>query len=354
MTTPSKRSADDYLAEFKSDPLNAPLALYAGAALADEGRDQEALAVWTLGDDANSALRTIQHHPQANAEMRAHSARADTAICNHFNGLHRRIIDDLSATSDNDDLNRVRDSIWVHYAREKVAYQTPKQAPMIFYMPDLPAAPIFPREDLSWAGPIEDAYTDILWEYEEMIQGAAQIEPYVPEGMPGAEWQRLQGTLDWGAIYLYYNTQKTNNTDLFPKTLAALEQAPLLRKNNAPGEIFFSKLLPGAHIPPHFGLTNTRLTVHLPIIVPDGCEIRVGDETHRWREAEIVAFDDSFEHEAWHKGEGERVVLIFETHHPDLSARECQAIENVYAGFDEWVANRAALIGLEEPAPQTT
>ena len=40
-------------------------------------------------------------------------------------------------------------------------------------------------------------------------------------------------------------------------------------------EAFFSRLVPGAHIPPHYGLTNTRLTVHLPLIVPEDCGIRV-------------------------------------------------------------------------------
>lgn len=350
MTTSPKRSADDYLAEFRADPMNAPLALYAGAALADEGRDQEALAVWTLGDDANAALRTVQYHPEANAEMRALSARADAAICEHFNSLHRSIIDELADSLGDENLDRVRNSIWVHYHRQKVEYRTPRQAPMIFYMPDLPAAPVVARETLPWVNEIEESYTDIMREYEKVIADTAHIEPYVPEGMPGGEWRKLSGTLDWAAIYLYYNTEKTRNTDLFPETLAALDKAPLLKKNGAPGEIFFSKLKPGAHIPPHYGLTNTRLTVHLPIRVPEGCSIRVGDDVHYWKEGEIIAFDDSFEHEAWHRGEGERVVLIFETHHPDLSAAECEAIERVYAGFDAWVAGRHALIGMDAPS----
>ncbi|MEL6213852.1 MAG: hypothetical protein AAFQ96_09730, partial [Pseudomonadota bacterium] len=66
MTSNGKRSAQSYLADFKADPTNAPLALYAGAALHEAGRIDEALAVWTLGDDANPALRSVRHHPQAN------------------------------------------------------------------------------------------------------------------------------------------------------------------------------------------------------------------------------------------------------------------------------------------------
>ena len=37
-----------------------------------------------------------------------------------------------------------------------------------------------------------------------------------------------------------------------------------------------------------------------------------------------MLFDDSFEHEAWHKGERTRVVLVFDVWHPDLSDKEVQ------------------------------
>jgi len=60
----AKKSADQYLAEFLSDPQNAPLALYAGAALDSEGRHDEALAVWTFGDDANPAFAPFAITPR--------------------------------------------------------------------------------------------------------------------------------------------------------------------------------------------------------------------------------------------------------------------------------------------------
>ncbi|MEI9850438.1 MAG: aspartyl/asparaginyl beta-hydroxylase domain-containing protein [Sphingomonas sp.] len=37
----------------------------------------------------------------------------------------------------------------------------------------------------------------------------------------------------------------------------------------------FSLLAPGAHIPPHHGVSNARLVCHLPLIVPPGCWFRV-------------------------------------------------------------------------------
>ena len=55
------------------------------------------------------------------------------------------------------------------------------------------------------------------------------------------------------------------------------------------GESTFSALGPKAHLKPHCGSTNTRLTCHLPLIVPEGpCSIRVGQETRTYREGEVT------------------------------------------------------------------
>ena len=41
-------------------------------------------------------------------------------------------------------------------------------------------------------------------------------------------------------------------------------------------------------------------------------------------EGRCFAFDDSFEHEAWHNGDRTRIVLVFDVWHPDLHDREVQ------------------------------
>lgn len=48
------------------------------------------------------------------------------------------------------------------------------------------------------------------------------------------------------------------------------------------GEIIISILEPGTHLRPHCGPCNNRLTVHLGLVVPPGCSIRVADETREW------------------------------------------------------------------------
>ncbi len=343
----SKFSPDQYLTAFREDPTDAPLALYAGASLDAAGRHEEALCVWTLGDDANSALRMVHRMKEANEELRAHSLRADRAIAEHFTGLHRQTVQNV-ADEMGADLSRVQEGIWPHYATEAFKYQQAMQRPETFYMPGLPARPVTDNRLLPWAATVEAAASDIRDEYLAAISGGAEQQPYVPLETQHPKWDKLRGALDWAAVYLHYNAAETSEAVRFPKTIAALKDADLVSRDGVPLETFFSCLKPGAVIPPHHGLTNTRLTVHLPLIIPDGCSIRVGDKIYLWTEGELIAFDDSFEHEAANRSNEHRVVLIFETHHPDLAAEERLAIERVYDRFDRWVKGRRAVIGLPE------
>ena len=84
------------------------------------------------------------------------------------------------------------------------------------------------------------------------------------------------------------------------------------------GSHFFSRLAPGTHLSAHCGPSNFRLRCHLGLVVPPGVRIRVADETREWREGECLIFDDSYEHEVWHDGGADRVVLICDLWHPDV------------------------------------
>ena len=38
-----------------------------------------------------------------------------------------------------------------------------------------------------------------------------------------------------------------------------------------------------------------------------------------WTEGQMLVFDDSFEHEVIHESQGQRIVLIIDIPHPELS-----------------------------------
>lgn len=333
-----------YLEAWRLDPREARIALFAGAALEAAGRREDAATMFSLGDDLDLAVRRARDDPALDPEIRRRSATADRVMREHFTRLHRAAMDDFerraSACGACPDLARVRAAIWVQTHDGPFAYRTPRQRPDLFYVPDLPARPVTPRTELPWAGAVEACTAAIRDEYLAAVQAGAQHSPYVDARMSAPVWKELRGNPDWSALHLYQAARETPFAGLFPRTLAALAAADIVRIDGRPMELFFSRLRPGAHIPPHYGVANSRLTVHLPLVVPAGCAIRVGDAVHEWREGELFAFDDSFEHEAWNRGAADRVVLIFESHHPDLSRDEREAIQYAFEARGRWLRER--------------
>jgi tetratricopeptide (TPR) repeat protein len=333
-----------YLAACRLNPRDARLALFAGSALEAAGRREEAATLFSLGDDLDPAVRHAKDRPELDPEIRRRSATADRVMREHFSRLHQLAIDDFArAVAEpvpSQALARVRAAIWVQTHDRPFVYRTPAQRPSLFYVPDLPAREFTPREELSWAIDIEVHAAAIRDEYLAAVAGGAQHAPYVEAGARSPLWRELRGNPDWSALHLYKLAEPTALARLFPRTLAALAAADVLRIAGNPMELFFSRLKPGTHIPPHYGIANNRITVHLPLIVPGDCEIRVGNARHRWREGELVAFDDSFEHEAWNRAEADRVVLIFEAHHTDLAPPEREAIQYAIDARGRWLRER--------------
>jgi aspartate beta-hydroxylase len=93
-------------------------------------------------------------------------------------------------------------------------------------------------------------------------------------------------------------------------------------------ELFLSVLEPGTHIPAHFGGSNAKLTLHLPLSIPEGdTAIRVDTETRGWKDGEMMIFDDTFEHEAWNRTKTPRAVLLLKAYHPELTVEEVGVLE---------------------------
>jgi len=202
------------------------------------------------------------------------------------------------------------------------------------HVPFLPADEFFDRRHFPWFARLEARTAAIRAEALSLVtRGVPAIRPYVRQdpGTPDNKWSPLSYNADWSACFLWeYGVRNDPVCDLCPETVAALSEVP---QNNIPGKAptaFFSILRPGAHIPPHTGVTNARAIVHLPLVVPEGCDFRVGGETRPWREGEAFAFDDTIEHEAWNRSDRARIVLILDTWNPHLSADEQRTITEIF------------------------
>jgi aspartyl/asparaginyl beta-hydroxylase (cupin superfamily)/cation transport regulator ChaB len=214
------------------------------------------------------------------------------------------------------------------------------QQPKNFYFPELPNIAWAPREDFPWMDAVEAATDDIRDELKRVLEEDNAFSPYVEaeKDRPFFDDHGMLGNPSWSAFYLWKGGAPVpENAARFPKTMAALDGVPLCRIPGRTPSILFSLLKPGAHIPPHHGFMNGRYICHLPLIVPEGCGMRVGPETRPWIEGEACVFDDSIEHEAWNRNlERLRVVLIFDVWRPELSDVERDLVSAMLQAVDSY------------------
>lgn len=207
------------------------------------------------------------------------------------------------------------------------------------HYPFLPADEFFDREHFPWFAELEAATDVIVAELKAILSDRDPgLTPYIsmPSGMPDSKWSALDKSLDWGAFHLWKEGARYDDACArTPRTAALVESLPVCRIEGRAPNVFFSILKAGSHIPPHTGVTNVRGVVHLPLIVPDGCEFRVGGETRAWRVGEAFAFDDTIEHEAWNRSEKDRAVLIIDVWNPHLSEHERAMVGRLYRAADE-------------------
>jgi aspartyl/asparaginyl beta-hydroxylase (cupin superfamily) len=215
------------------------------------------------------------------------------------------------------------------------------QAPTGFYFPELPQRQFFERSEFPWLPAFEAETGAIRAELEAMIREADAFSPYLEslDNRPPGEFDTLRDNTDWGAYYLIQGgTTVAEAAARFPATMAALDKVPLCRVPGRTPSVLFSRLVPHTRIPAHHGQVNARLICHLPLIVPPGCGLRVGNETRHWVEGETLIFDDSIEHEAWNDSDQTRVVLLFDIWRPELSAEErglVAALLSAVGDYDE-------------------
>src|SRR6185295_2499851 len=181
------------------------------------------------------------------------------------------------------------------------------------HYPFLPADEFFDKRLFPWLAGVEKHTDAIRAEALALLENPGEaLRPYVrmDKGIPENKWSELDHSLDWGACFLWeYGEPNPPVLDRCPATAAALDLAPTNRIPGKAPSVFFSVLKPGARIPPHTGVTNTRAIIHLPLVVPPGCWFRVGGETREWVEGEAFAFADTMEHEALNPSDQIRIVL---------------------------------------------
>jgi aspartate beta-hydroxylase len=199
-------------------------------------------------------------------------------------------------------------------------------SPTFMLFPEIPVVEFFERSEFPWLDRIEAASEEIRAELTGvLVADRAGLEPYIayPDGVPLDQWTELNKSRRWSAYFLWnQGAPQPAHLARCPRTAALLSEAPRCEVAARGPTAFFSILDARTRIPPHTGVTNTRVIVHLPLIVPPGCGFRVGSETREWLPGKAWVFDDTIEHEAWNNSDAPRAILIFDIWNPFLTAAE--------------------------------
>ena len=194
------------------------------------------------------------------------------------------------------------------------------------FFPEIPTIEFFDRSSFPWLDVIEAGTDDIRAELTSvLVSDRAGLEPYIayPDGVPLDQWKQLNKSRRWSAYFLWnQSVPQLAHLARCPRTAQLVQTAPQCDVAARGPTVFFSVLDAATRIPAHTGVTNTRLTVHLPLIVPPECGFRVGSETREWIPGKAWVFDDTIDHEAWNESDTPRAILIFDIWNPLLTAAE--------------------------------
>lgn len=202
--------------------------------------------------------------------------------------------------------------------------------PRMRFYPGLRTRPFHNAADFPLAQALTDNYEAIR---EELL--ALDNEGFFPES------ENIRRTGFWDVQFLFELGRKDEAVcGRCPVTTRVLEEHNALR--TLVGLIYVSRLSPGTHVTAHCGPTNLRLRCHLGLQIPEGnCGIRVDGETRQWTQGGCVVFDDFLLHEAWNHTRTDRIVLIVDLWHPDLTPWEITVLEGMHryaAGYADSLA----------------
>jgi len=213
-----------------------------------------------------------------------------------------------------------------------------RQEPMEYFYPGLPDIEFYERSEFPWLPDLEARTPEIQRELARvLVEDEAGFGPYIryDDHLPLDQWRELNKSPRWSAFHFYDQGREIPGRGArAPATMAAVKALPQAEVELRSPTAMFSVLKPRTRIPPHTGIANFRLVVHLPLVLPAKCGFRVGGETREWRIGEAWVFDDTIEHEAWNESDETRVILICDIWSPRLSPGERQAIRAVIAAAD--------------------
>lgn len=242
--------------------------------------------------------------------------------------LITRVLTPFVSEYGNDALSRLNSAIrgWFSgTSQPKNTAQRPKQ----LYFAGLSDSPFLDKEKFPWIASLEAQTSIIRDEAAAVFQNRRFCEYLTLSDKSDIHLFLANANCapQWDAYFFFRHGEVNDEASReCPATSSILAELPLARIPSFGPEVCFSALTPGTHVLPHYGDSNIRTVVHLPLIVSGDCRLTVGNEVHSWRQGNAVVFDDTFLHEAWNRGTEARLILLMDVWHPELSLVERQVL----------------------------
>jgi len=191
------------------------------------------------------------------------------------------------------------------------------------------------RQKLQWVEALESRSEDIIQEFASVAKEGKTLwstSDRASREVMGPGWSslRLMRHGNW-------LTSTGITGEIFERTRRAVTEsgAPLSVRN-----VLFARQAGGGQgIREHTDGRNFILTAHLGVKVPSTktgeCEsdqlyLSVGGERRRWEEGKCLVFSTSYLHSTWNDSDGDRVVLLVDFWHPDVTEVEREFLRRVY------------------------
>jgi aspartate beta-hydroxylase len=311
------------------EPANFLAWLQLGDARQRSGESLAALLAWFQAITRAQLQGRWLDQASTPSELQGSVANAVAQVRQRRRELYFGCYDELRQRHGATALARVDRALSAHLREWDGRPADPRQKPRFFFFPDLPSQPYLDPTAQPWAPTLLSAFEGIRNDALSVLAETAGFEDFVRLRQGDRMANYLGGQRpSWEAFFFFrHGTRYDENHARCPATSRALESVDLCRIADHAPEICFSLLAPGTHILPHYGVTNVRTVMHLPLVVPRDCALNiVGVGPHVWREGELMMFDDTFQHEAWNRSTEPRLILLMDCWNPALSAVEREAM----------------------------
>jgi aspartate beta-hydroxylase len=314
------------------DPMDLVALTLRGDLLDRQGKPHEAARAY--GAAASVAPPLDRLHPDLRPAVE-HARERAAQFDRERGAFLDRFLDAEFAAHSGEDLRRFRESVDIlvgrkrRYDSQSTHYHFPGLAPIGFFDRGL-----FPWLDRFEAG--TDAIRD---EFLAVLAAEDGFTPYISysNDVPLNQFAELNNSPRWSAFHLFKTGERVEaNAVRCPLTMELLAGAPQPEQRRNTPAAMFSLLKPKTRIPPHTGGSNVRLVTHVPLIIPESCGFRVGNETREWVPGKAWVFDDTIDHEAWNMSDKLRVILMFDVWNPALTPPERAMITALSAALAEF------------------